>query len=54
MVSKAWWQKIDMADIVMVIGLGLMATGLWWFEPKIALIIIGTILWKMGTTGQKE
>lgn len=52
MVNK-WWQRIDAADIVMIIGLGLMATGLWLFEPIIALVIIGTILWKMGTQGQK-
>jgi len=37
-------KKIDPRDIVCIIGLSLLGTGLWWLEPWISLVTTGTIL----------
>ena len=37
-------KKIDPRDVICLIGLCLLGTGLWWLEPWISLVTTGTIL----------
>ena len=31
-------------DLTGICGLGMLGTGLWWYDPKISLIVMGLIM----------
>jgi hypothetical protein len=35
---------IDPRDVVCLIGLTFLGVGLWWFEPWISFVVVGSIL----------
>ena len=37
-------KKIDVRDVICLVGLSLLGTGLWWVKPWLSLVIIGSIL----------
>jgi hypothetical protein len=43
--------KFDGNDVVTMIGLALLFTGLWWWWPAAALIAVGAIITVVGIFG---
>lgn len=35
---------ILLVDFICLCGLGMLGTGLWWYDPKISMIIMGVII----------
>lgn len=48
---KSIKESLDFADIMVFVGLGMAGTGLWLWEPKWALTIIGSIVLILGILG---
>jgi len=47
----AVWRTFDLADVAIMSGMTLLATGLWMLLPAASLIVIGTLLLGYGTRG---
>lgn len=45
--------KLSLADILVFLGLGMMATGLWMVRPWLALVVVGMLLFGAGIMGAK-
>jgi hypothetical protein len=37
-------EKIDPRDVMCLVGLAFLGTGLWWLEPWISFVAVGSIL----------
>lgn len=42
---------ISLADGLVIGGLGLMGTGLWWWRPWVSLTVVGAVLCLLGLAG---
>ena len=42
---------IERLDVIAILGLVLLAAGLWWFWPPLALIVIGALLLILALAG---
>lgn len=38
------FSKIDLQDVICLLGLCFLGTGLWWLEPWISFVVVGSIL----------
>jgi hypothetical protein len=36
--------SVDKVDLILLIGLFLLGAGLWLYDPRIAMIVVGTIV----------
>lgn len=46
--------KVDLHDVVFIVGLGLLAGGVWAYDWRLALIVCGVILVSLGLLGVKR
>jgi len=45
--------KLDLFDMIALMGLSMMFVGLWWLSPPVALIITGALLVGFGVWGSR-
>ena len=51
--SRLWARRQcpDFADLLIIVGLSSLGTGLWWFRPWVSLAAVGAILLVLGIVG---